>query len=424
MVDKNNSPKYFILDYTHEELMNILERAADFEGVSEERVQELIQAAQFGNADFSGYAKITYVDEKIADIELLEGPVGPQGPEGPMGPQGESFTFEMFTPEQLEMLIGPKGDKGDIGPQGIQGQPGIQGPEGPAGPQGERGERGPEGLQGIQGEKGEKGDKGDKGDAFIYEDFTAEQLESLRGPQGLQGKQGEQGIPGQDGAVGPQGDKGEKGDQGERGLQGDKGEKGDKGDQGDKGDKGDQGEPGRNAVEPNYSFKINIVTDMSQVGVTQRGVYPDIEFIFNIPAGASIEEPEQQPAKMYIGYIPYDETGMAGLQDISQLGEAITMREIQFGLDAGTMVEMDPQTLGKTSIGIVPVSNYVCCVFPKENAFKVTIDNGIGGKDVFAENYGEYPVNDVPLLEKINGKEYLISGFLCGVEGERFLYVD
>ena len=61
----NNNPKYFLLDYTHEELVNILERAADCDNVSEERVIELINAAQFGDADFSGYALITYVDEKM-----------------------------------------------------------------------------------------------------------------------------------------------------------------------------------------------------------------------------------------------------------------------------------------------------------------------------------------------------------------------
>ena len=55
------------------------------------------------------------------------------------GPKGDPFTYEDFTPEQLEGLRGP---------------------------------------QGIQGEKGEKGD------AFEYDDFTAEQLESLRGPKG------------------------------------------------------------------------------------------------------------------------------------------------------------------------------------------------------------------------------------------------
>lgn len=51
-----------------------------------------------------------------------------------------------------------------------EGIPAIVGPQGPAG------ETGP---QGIQGNPGEQGPKGDKGDAFIFEDFTAEQLKSL-----------------------------------------------------------------------------------------------------------------------------------------------------------------------------------------------------------------------------------------------------
>ena len=59
----NNNPKYFILDYTHEELENILERVADADLVSLEQVKELINQAQFGGADFTGFAKITYVDE-------------------------------------------------------------------------------------------------------------------------------------------------------------------------------------------------------------------------------------------------------------------------------------------------------------------------------------------------------------------------
>ena len=61
------------------------------------------------------------------------------------GDKGDAFTFEDFTPEQLESLRGPKGDKGDRGLQGIQG------------------EKGEQGIQGVQGAKGDKGDKGDKG---------------------------------------------------------------------------------------------------------------------------------------------------------------------------------------------------------------------------------------------------------------------
>ena len=79
------------------------------------------------------------------------GPIGPQGPKGEKGdkgergekgdtgPQGETgakgdaFTFDDFTPEQLESLRGPKGDTGATGPQGT---------EGAVGPQGEKGEPG------------------------------------------------------------------------------------------------------------------------------------------------------------------------------------------------------------------------------------------------------------------------------------------
>lgn len=43
-----------------------------------------------------------------------------KGPQGNPGPQGKPFTYEDFTPDQLNALKGPKGD------------PGIQGPPGPA----------------------------------------------------------------------------------------------------------------------------------------------------------------------------------------------------------------------------------------------------------------------------------------------------
>lgn len=80
-----------------------------------------------------------YVDSSISTISLTPGPkgdtgeqgpqgekgdpgnVGPQGiqgekgeigAQGEQGPKGDAFTFEDFTPEQLESLRGPKGDTG------------------------------------------------------------------------------------------------------------------------------------------------------------------------------------------------------------------------------------------------------------------------------------------------------------------------
>lgn len=82
------------------------------------------------------------------------GPRGPQGIQGPAGPQGEkgdAFTYEDFTPEQLEALTGPQG------PQGIQGPQGPQGIQGEQGPQGERGPQGPAGADGQDGPAGRDG---------------------------------------------------------------------------------------------------------------------------------------------------------------------------------------------------------------------------------------------------------------------------
>lgn len=65
--------------------------------------------------------------------------------------------------------------------------------------------------------------KGEKGDAFVYEDFTPEQLANLVGPQGPKGEKGdtgEQGIQGIQGEIGPKGDKGDQGIQGETGADG------------------------------------------------------------------------------------------------------------------------------------------------------------------------------------------------------------
>ena len=90
--------------------------------------------------DLSEYAKVEFVEEQIANIELKEGPAG------------KDFTFDMFTLEQLQMLKGPQGEQGPEGPEGPQGErgiQGIQGVQGPTGPQGERGDMGPEGANGV-----------------------------------------------------------------------------------------------------------------------------------------------------------------------------------------------------------------------------------------------------------------------------------
>ena len=101
--------------------------------------------------------------------------MGTQGPRGERGPKGDPFTYEDFTPEQLESLKGPKGDPftyDDFTPEELES---LKGPKGD-----------PFTYDDFTAEQLEllRGPKGPKGDAFTYEDFTSEQLAQLKGPKG------------------------------------------------------------------------------------------------------------------------------------------------------------------------------------------------------------------------------------------------
>lgn len=119
----------------------------------------------------------------------LQGIQGPPGPPGAPGKDGKSFTYDMFTSEQLEALKGPRGEPGTPGQRGADGERGAQGPPGPPGPKGE-----PFKFSDFTQEQLNtlKGPKGDKGEPFKYSDFTAEQLQALRGPKGDPGSGGGQ----------------------------------------------------------------------------------------------------------------------------------------------------------------------------------------------------------------------------------------
>lgn len=117
----------------------------------------------------------------------LQGIQGIQGPPGPPGKDGKSFTYDMFTQEQLENLKGPKGEPGTPGQRGADGERGPQGVPGPPGPKGEPfkySDFTQDQLNAL------KGTKGDKGEPFRYSDFTAEQLLALKGPKGDPGTGG------------------------------------------------------------------------------------------------------------------------------------------------------------------------------------------------------------------------------------------
>ena len=111
---------------------------------------------------------------------------------GEKGDQGEPFTYDDFTPEQLASLKGEKGDKGADGTMVFEDlteeqRASLKGDKGDKGDTGETGAAftydmfTPAQLEALKGEKGDKGDQGPQGE---------------QGIQGLQGIQGVQGLPG------------------------------------------------------------------------------------------------------------------------------------------------------------------------------------------------------------------------------------
>lgn len=88
-------------------------------------------------------------EKKEFDLMQLKGDNGERGEKGDKGERGEkgdkgnAFTFADFTPEELASLKGEKGDKGDKGLQGIQGEQGMKG---------DTGAQGEQGIQGVKGD--------------------------------------------------------------------------------------------------------------------------------------------------------------------------------------------------------------------------------------------------------------------------------
>ena len=177
--------------------------------------------------------------------------------------------------------------------------------------------------------------------------------------------------------------------------------------------------------QPNFTFKINMVNEGQEATVVTSGTYPNMTFTFNIPQGMSSGgEVEPIVEKMWIGYLPYDPDGVVGIDSLDVIGAGLTKKYIDGAVQGGTLKEVEVSTYGKTSVGIVPESAYICCIYPASQNFTVTIDNGLGGKETINEKYGDYPVNDVPLNNQIDGVSYKVTGFLTTMSGERFLYVD
>ena len=152
------------------------------------------------NGPYSKYDVVTYlgssyvsmIDNNSDEPELSENwhYLAKKGDRGDTGSKGDPFTYEDFTEDQLQGLIGPQGEKGDPGEQGLQGEPGEPG---------------------IQGEKGEQGEPGKSATITIGETVTLEPGEQAN----------VENVGNENAAILkfslPKGEKGDKGEQGEKG---------------------------------------------------------------------------------------------------------------------------------------------------------------------------------------------------------------
>ena len=99
-----------------------------------------------------------YEDFTQDQLDSLKGEKGDVGPKGDTGEKGNPFVYSDFTSEQLESLRGPQGLQGETGPQGLKGDTGERGLQGEKGIQGEKGDPftfedfTPEQLESLRGE--------------------------------------------------------------------------------------------------------------------------------------------------------------------------------------------------------------------------------------------------------------------------------
>ena len=173
------------------------------------------------------------------------------------------------------------------------------------------------------------------------------------------------------------------------------------------------------AVQPNFTFAINMIASTEQPSVTTTGVYPNLVITFNIPQGTTSsggDEPIVAEKAIYYGRLSIAEVGGKVVQY-----DAITDEMIKNGTN---ITKMTPQTLGKTSLGkesTTAEGDYAIIVVPDNEGYVVTQDNGFGGKVIFNKQIAGAN-GEVKLT--IDGNQYAIYGEIFLSPVETFIYID
>ena len=174
----------------------------------------------------------------------------------------------------------------------------------------------------------------------------------------------------------------------------------------------------------NYQFQINMVEFGTAPSVEMQGEFPNITVVFNIPVCIAPEPVIE--GKMWYGYIPYDETGVAGVMEPDQINENMKKSDMDFGINAGTLIEAEPSAIGKYEMN-APDCAFICVIVPENSNLVGYVDNGIGGKILFSEMDKESGLakDECVLLTPIDGITYKMSGLYVMTGGGKYtIYVE
>ena len=166
------------------------------------------------------------------------------------------------------------------------------------------------------------------------------------------------------------------------------------------------------AVQPNFTFEINMIASTEQPNVVTNGTYPNLVVTFNIPQGISSNESGKP---IYYGRLSISEVGGSVVQYNS-----ITDAMIKNGTN---ITKITSQTLDRTSVGKqseTSKGDYIIVAVPNNEGYIVKKDNGLGGKIMFDKDVAG--VNGIIL--NIDGNEYAIYGEILISPAEIFIYVD
>lgn len=121
---------------------------------------------------------------------------------------------------------------------------------------------------------------------------------------------------------------------------------------------------------------------------------------------------------MYYGRLSFQDVGNQVIQ-YNQITEAM----INKGVSDGKLTKTTPKTMGKTSMGKFAETadmDYIIMIVPASKNYRVTKDNGIGGKVIFDEDTAG--ANGIDIT--INNVACKLYGEILLAQGEMFLYVD